>query len=94
MRAAFLFLIASTRTHLTHPLSSSQMHKIGYPTPVCVPLQEGPHPHADPDPLLHVDVAHLSFLAVSPHADGLNAGGLVWVHGVPYCVLECGIIVR
>jgi len=23
-----------------------------------------------------------------------NAGGFVFVHGVPYCVLECGIIVR
>jgi len=23
-----------------------------------------------------------------------NAGGLVCVHGVPYCVLECEVIVR
>jgi len=23
-----------------------------------------------------------------------NAGGLVCLHGVPYCVLACGIIVR
>ena len=58
--------------------------------PVCVPLQEGPHPNADLDPLfLHVARLCRLWLCLRMQMD-LNAGGLVSHQGAldPTPVIE------